>query len=308
MQTTKSIKLLLNEDNLDGVIVVQDSEWQTGELYSAPREKVDELLRNEDAIKNAGVYLLLSKEYVYVGQSLNLSRRISQHKKHKDWWQSVTILTTIDDRFNRTHIDYIESQFINLANRLGKLDVENKNKRNTIKVDKFNKPELDKYIKEALFLLDLIGIKVFNEKINDNKKISVDINLEEKYELLSLGKGLKKEALSFLTNRRGLTFDKNTSYATLQKGKKYFWINPKYHLLNENWKIVLNNTIEHKLIIMNIPKSSLRLKDANNILGLITRKDANHKDEIDLEIDASNYTDRRSKVSFSKFIIDEISY
>ena len=310
MKTMKSIKILLNEDNLDGVIAVQDSEWQTGELYSAPRDKVDELLKNEDALKNAGVYFLLSKELVYVGQSFNLSTRISQHQKHKDWWQSVTILTTTNDRFTRTDIDYIESEFIRRANKLGRLDVENRNHGNTIKVDKFNKVELDNYIKEALFLLDLIGIKVFNEKILKNPKIKsgIDINLEDKYALLPIGKGAKKAALEYLTDQKGISFNKNTSYATLQLGKNTFWINPKVGLLDVDWKIVLNNVNERKLTVMHIPRNSLNLRDNVYRTGLITRKDAKHIDEIDMELDSKTFVDKRSKVDFSKYIVFEDTY
>ena len=43
-----------------------------------------------DACKKYGVYLLLSKSMVYVGQSSDLSKRITQHTVEKDWWESVS--------------------------------------------------------------------------------------------------------------------------------------------------------------------------------------------------------------------------
>lgn len=39
----KTINILLEEGNLKGVVSVQDSYWNSGELYSAPRESVDDL-------------------------------------------------------------------------------------------------------------------------------------------------------------------------------------------------------------------------------------------------------------------------
>lgn len=39
----KSINLLLYEGNLNGVISIEDSKWNSGELYSAPRESIVEL-------------------------------------------------------------------------------------------------------------------------------------------------------------------------------------------------------------------------------------------------------------------------
>ncbi len=69
----KTINLLLYEGDLEGVISIEDSSWNSGELYSAPRDSVSELLET-DACKKYGVYLLLSKSMVYVGQSSDLSK------------------------------------------------------------------------------------------------------------------------------------------------------------------------------------------------------------------------------------------
>ena len=98
----KTINLLLYEGNLSGVISIEDSGWNSGELYSAPRESVNDLL-DTDACKKFGVYLLLSNDMVYVGQSSDLAKRITQHTMGKDWWESVLILTTKDDSL--THSD-----------------------------------------------------------------------------------------------------------------------------------------------------------------------------------------------------------
>lgn len=102
----KTINLLLYEGDLEGVISIEDSSWNSGELYSAPRDSVSELLET-DACKKYGVYLLLSKSMVYVGQSSDLSKRITQHTVGKDWWESVVILTTKDDSLTHSDIDYL---------------------------------------------------------------------------------------------------------------------------------------------------------------------------------------------------------
>lgn len=72
----KIINLLLYEGDLEGVISIEDSNWNSGELYSAPRESVSELL-DTDSCKKYGVYLLLPKSMVYVGQSSDLAKRIT---------------------------------------------------------------------------------------------------------------------------------------------------------------------------------------------------------------------------------------
>lgn len=163
----KTINLLLYDGDLDGVISIEESSWNSGELYIAPRESVSELIET-DACNKYGIYLLLSKNMVYVGQSSDLSKRITQHLNGKDWWESVLILTTKADSFTHTDIDYVESVLINNALKMNRLDCDNKNKENNPKVSKFQKIVLDQYLSEALFLMKLIGITVFSEKKNSS--------------------------------------------------------------------------------------------------------------------------------------------
>ena len=103
------------------------------------------------------MYLLLSKSMVYVGQSSDLSKRITQHTVGKDWRESVVILTTKDDSLTHSDIDYLESVLIDKAFKINRLDCDNKNKGNNPKVSKFQKVVLDQYLEEALFLMQLIS-------------------------------------------------------------------------------------------------------------------------------------------------------
>lgn len=41
----KTINLLLYEGDLEGVISIEDSSWNSGELYSAPRDSVSERMK-----------------------------------------------------------------------------------------------------------------------------------------------------------------------------------------------------------------------------------------------------------------------
>lgn len=121
----KIINMLLYDGSLGGVIRIEDSNWNAGELFSAPRESVSELI-DTGACNRYGVYLLLSANKVYVGQSSDLAKRISQHIAGKDWWESVIILTTKDDTLNRSDIDYLEYVLIEKANAIQNLDSDNK--------------------------------------------------------------------------------------------------------------------------------------------------------------------------------------
>lgn len=165
----KTIKMLLYDGTLNGVMNIENSAWESGKMFSAPREAINNLVSHTDC-KRYGVYLLLSDQKVYVGQASDLERRTKQHLTDKKWWNQVVLMTTKNDSFNSSDIDYLETSLINIAEDVGKLDSDNKKKGNPKKVDEFRQAELEQYLEEALFLLELIGVRVFKNDKKGNKK------------------------------------------------------------------------------------------------------------------------------------------
>lgn len=163
MTKTKTIKMLLYDGSLNGVTNISDSAWESGKMYSAPRESIANLVSRADC-KKYGTYLLLSERQVYVGQAVDLERRTKQHLSDKDWWTQVVLMTTKDDSFNASDIDYLEARLIDLAVDAGTSDSDNKKRGNRQKVDEFRQAELEQYLDEAIFLLELIGVKVFKKQ------------------------------------------------------------------------------------------------------------------------------------------------
>lgn len=301
----KSINLLLYEGDLNGVISIEDTSWNSGELYSAPRQSIGELIAT-GACNKYGVYLLLSQDMVYIGQSSDLAKRITQHTVGKDWWESVVILTTKDDSLNHSDIDYLESVLIEKAFSFNRLDCDNKNKGNPPKVDKFRKVYLGQYLDEALFLMQLIGINVFCADKSATKKQlpGTLINTIDTSTRLALGKRAKAEAIEFL-NSQNVSLSKNVSYAALQQKRPEFWLNPKRDVVNKEWSIILNDTGKLELIVLKIPAGMISIA-SNEAKGLFCRND--RPDMIDLNISISNFTDRRSAISFEPYLIKRIPY
>lgn len=139
-------------------------------MLVSPREHINKLIKQYKECENWGIYFLISKEQVYIGQASELKSRIKQHLLGKDWWERVFIFTTDNDSLNRRDIDYIEGILINHANEIKKLNSDNKKSGNKTNIDYYRKAELDEYIRESLFILNFIGVDVFDSKINTNKK------------------------------------------------------------------------------------------------------------------------------------------
>lgn len=305
MAKAKTINLLLNDGTLNGVISMEDSSWNKGELYSAPRESVANLV-STDACSRYGVYLLLSEDMVYVGQASDLSKRIKQHIIGKSWWERVVILTTSDDSLNRADLDYIEAFLIAKASGVGRLDCDNKNMGNKQKLSRFREVEIQQYLEEALFLLELIGINVFKEVQKKSKSqngsdlFSTLVNSTESQRAIRE----KKEAIQFL-NDSGIAIGKNANYAKRQDSKAQFWLNPKTSAPEKDWTLILNNQFENEMIVISIPAGTFAMK-TDRKSGLVPRHD--RPDRIDIEIASDSLIDQRSKSDFSKYVVKRIKY
>lgn len=303
----KTINLLLYEGDLSGVISIEDSSWNSGELYSAPRASVTELLET-GACNKYGVYLLLSQDMVYIGQSSDLAKRITQHTIGKDWWESAIILTTKDDSLNHSDIDYLESVLIEKALKNNRLDCDNKTKGNPVKVDKFRKVFLGQYLEEALFLMQLIGVNVFSEQRatvpQKHHKAQALIHTIDSKTVLALGKRAKSEAIE-LAKQQGFEIGKKVSYANKQAVGEYFWINPRPEVLDQDWDLILNNNETMELIILHIPADTLKLRSANDG-HLCLRKD--DPPRIDLKLNIHSLKDAHGYADFSQFVVGRIKY
>ena len=243
--------MLLYDGTLNGVTNVSDSAWELGKMYSAPRESIKDLVSREDC-KKYGVYLLLSEQQVYVGQAIDLERRTKQHLTDKDWWTQVIIMTTKDDSFTASDIDYLESRLIGLAGKAAMFDSDNKKKGNPQKVDEFRQAELEQYLDEAMFLLELIGVRVFKNagkrkgKSNKTgitltpsvKTSAVNVTKNEKPNLpndnLSPGQYVKTALSNLLSSGFQFTDEQIELFSSVEGSKEYTTRNlPMFLLLND---------------------------------------------------------------------------
>lgn len=315
MAEAKTIKLLLTNGSLSGLLMAELLKWE-GILFASPRESYF-LLSNEPESKYWGVYLLVSEDKVYIGQANDLLRRISEHDKSKDWWEKVVLLTTKDNSLNRSDIDYLENKLIGIASSMGSLEMSNIQTGNTAKVSRYRETELIDFLEGGLLLLELIGIKVFvkyrksiyiNEKkasmINrlfEDKKASIINKDKDDY---SFNKG---KAIEFLKKNHGIEMaDGNVSFASLQVKKMSYWANPHVDFLENRWYIILHNQLLKELTILEIPPKTFSTNLYLTDRKLIVRSDKPYY--VDLHINQTDFIDSRSKCDFSLYIKKVVRY
>ena len=298
----KSIQLVLFDGNLDGIIKVTDTSWNAGVLYSAPRENVQKILDYKEC-KYFGVYLLLSDNKVYVGQAKDLSNRINNHIIGKDWWTRVIVLTTSNNSFNSAHIDYIEYQLIERSGKSIDYDCENKRKGNDSNINEHDRILLDGYIKEAIDLLGIIGVNVFNINGNIGKAKHTIETIKNESDESKLLKN-KKEVVNYL-RQNGIILLDNFNYSKRQEKKDLFWINPSIEALTKDWNIVLNNQIKSEIIVLFIPANKFNIAGKGE-RGIKVRNDRKHI--IDLEINSETLRIVGSDEDLNQFIVKKIKY
>lgn len=289
MTSSKVLKILLQDGTLNSLVTVQDETWATGILFSCPRDKIDYLLaQNESTF--FGVYLLLSNNMVYIGQSQNLKQRTKQHLIDKDWWESVVLITSNNDSLNKTDINYIEAVLIQKSIEAGTCDSDNKKSGNWDKVDRYRKIFLDQFIENSLFLLNFIGVKVFQKSKRKVKSIKIE-TIENKTKF-QIKERQKKEVVEYVKSQ-GIDISGYYSYSKLIEKRNIYFLNPLTEKLKESMILILHNQKNHVINILRIPANKFSAND------LVIRKDK--PQYIFMEIDSRTFIERKSGKSFAKF-------
>lgn len=311
MAEEKSIKLLLTNGSLSGLLTAEMSKWE-GIFFSSPRSSY-QLLSNEIETKYWGVYLLVSEDKVYIGQANELLRRISEHEKTKEWWEKVVLITTRNNSLNKSDIDYLESKLIQIAKSNGTLDLDNIKSGNLQKVDRYREPELNDLIEGGLLLLELIGVKVFTKEtrlLNRQSSVKAESSIFKNMDVINYDNQYhynKSKVISFLVQKHHLNFSNcKVNYAILQEKKNTFWINPQVNVLKGKWILVLNNHQKRTFTILEIPPNEFNVNSDRNAFTLCVRND--RRNIIDMNLRNNDYVDERSKCDFSKYIKKVVSY
>ena len=113
---------------------------------------------------------------------------------------------------------------------------------------------------------------------------------------------INKSAATNLFRRNGVYTNNNVTFASKNKAGNYYWANPLFDALKQDWYLILNDWIKKELHLFMIPAQSLKESD------LVSRSDNEEKIDLQIAYNDVTFTDGRSKVSFADFLIKSISY
>ena len=170
----KNINMFLMEGDVTGIIKCTMLNW-TGVIYKIPRLKLNsELIKNRPHFKNSGIYFLIGKSeaedenLVYVGQAGNrkngegLFQRLTEHIKNQkmDFFNEVVVLTTDNNIFGPTELNYLENKFTEKIKSAKRYKVE-QNEPNIGNVTEEKIAELSEVMNNSEMIIGSLSYKLF---------------------------------------------------------------------------------------------------------------------------------------------------
>lgn len=113
---------------------------------------------------------------------------------------------------------------------------------------------------------------------------------------------ITKSAAANLFKNKGYTTNQNLTFASKNKAGNYYWANPLFDALKQDWYLILNDWIKKELHLFKIPVHTLRAND------LVSRSDNEEKIDLQIAYNDTTFTDSRSKISFAQFLVKSIVY
>jgi hypothetical protein len=134
----------------------------------------------------------------------------------------------------------------------------------------------------------------FSESIIKIILKNIDINISKKI--------ISKDEAKNICNLNGIKLIGEITFASLNKGVSTYWANPNKRVLLGNWWVLLNDTENYKLHIINIPANAIKQNQ------LVFRSDTPEKIDIQIEFGDGLFKDKKSGFQFKKYYIKTIKY
>lgn len=165
MARGRKITLYLVDGIANGIIKGQIDNWVGLVTYGNITQLVE--LASDDEIRKPGVYILSgpdpkeeNPEAVYIGESENVWKRITQHNVDEDkvHFERVAIVTSKDDNLTKGHILYLESRLIEIAHGAGRATVDNKNHPEPSSLPQVDRDVMEGFLEHLQLLLPVLGL------------------------------------------------------------------------------------------------------------------------------------------------------
>jgi len=174
----KSIRIYLADATVTGIRYAELVNW-TGHAIACPRNRLNEL-KNWPESSKPGVYFLFegrfgsSKPMAYIGESENVTQRLTNHDRNKDFWSEVVVFTSKDENLTKAHIKYLESALVSLSKEADRYELVNGNTPPESSLPRADRDAIEEFIENARMVLGTLGYSIL-EPILKQKNYSENV-------------------------------------------------------------------------------------------------------------------------------------
>uniref|UniRef100_UPI00261DCFCC GIY-YIG nuclease family protein n=1 Tax=uncultured Veillonella sp. TaxID=159268 RepID=UPI00261DCFCC len=167
----QNVNLFLLDGEVTGRIKCTLANW-TGLVYKIPRSLLDES-KEISALHQSAIYMLFGMDdnnepLVYIGQAGirknddGVLQRLKEHDTDgsKDFWTEAVVLTTSNDSFGPTDLNFLENRYYKLIKEINRYRVFNENEPTLGNVTEEKVSELLAYVEFSKLPIGLLGKKV----------------------------------------------------------------------------------------------------------------------------------------------------
>lgn len=167
-----TIRVFVAEGDPDGLRVIDRPNWTVVGVV-IPRERWSVAREKRDELKRSGIYILSGYDEaepdlvkIYIGQTEDLLKRLTQHDSFIDFWERVTIFTSnsTSNSLNRAHVSWLEWKLIQRAQDVGFAKLANSVVPRKPILNEFETADIEAFAKDIFRILPLVGMHVFEPK------------------------------------------------------------------------------------------------------------------------------------------------
>lgn len=186
MSQGRSIRLFLVDGTSNGLLTAEIMNW-TGHVLTGPRSKLAELVQRAECGRT-GVYFLVGpdpenslRSKVYIGESDDVAKRLKQHNRPeasegtaggKDFWEKVCLVTSKDQNLTKTHVKYLESLLIGIANNVGRCELINGTAHDYGSLPESDRADMAFFLEQIRTVLPVLGFDFLRELSKPSAAVS----------------------------------------------------------------------------------------------------------------------------------------
>lgn len=162
----KTIQIYLPQGNPRGIRIAEIT-TRTVKVIEIPRVHLQDFLAMQESLQ-LGLYFLVGRDedngqpQLYIGQTSELRRRLTQHNAQKEFWERVFVMLSTNNTITQTHALYLEYKAIETAKRVNRYELLNGNNGMLPHVPAPLKADCEELFHTMSILLSTMGQPIFD--------------------------------------------------------------------------------------------------------------------------------------------------